>query len=74
MILATNNANMDERITIQEISTIEDYLMNTKIMNKINDNGNIKTAVKLDEIQFDVKYDGLYPVTPTKEITVNGKV
>jgi hypothetical protein len=48
--------------------------MNTKIMNKINDNGNIKTAVKLDEIQIDVKYDGLYPVTPTKEITVNGKV
>ena len=45
--------------------------MNTKVMNKINDNVNMSVAIKLYEIQIDVKYDRLYPVTPTKEIIVN---
>ena len=74
MVLTTNHANMDDRIAIQEISIKEDYFMNIKVINKTNDNGNMKVAVKLDEIQIDVKYDGLYPVTPIKEITANSKV
>ena len=43
-------------------------------MNKINDYGNMKVTVKLDDGRNDVKYDGAYLVTPTKEITVNSKV
>ncbi len=57
-------------MTTLEKSAREDFV-NTKVMNQINDNVNMNVAIKLYEIQIDVKYDGLYPVTPTKEIIVN---
>jgi hypothetical protein len=59
---------------LQWISTKEDHFMNTKVMNKINNYRNMKVTVKLDDGRNDVKYDGAYLVTPTKEITVNSKV
>ena len=71
MILTTNDKNVDERMTTLKKSATEDYFVNTKVMNKINDNVSMNVAIKLYEIQIDVKYDGLYPVTPTKEIIVN---
>jgi hypothetical protein len=71
VIPATNDENVDERMTTLEKSAREDYFVNTKVMNQINDNVNMNVAIKLYEIQIDVKYDGLYPVTPTEEILVN---
>ncbi len=43
-------------------------------MNNINDNVNMKVAMELDETRNDVKYDGLYPVTPVNEIIANSEV
>ena len=69
MELATNQATMDGRI-----SNKVDYFMITNVTNETNECGNMKVTVKLDDGQDDVKYDGAYSVTPTKEITVNSKV
>jgi diketogulonate reductase-like aldo/keto reductase len=60
VIPATNDENVDERMTTLEKSAREDYFVNTKVMNQINDNVNTNVAIKLYEIQIDVKYDELY--------------
>jgi hypothetical protein len=74
MELATNQTTMDQRLVLQRISNKVDYFMITNVTNETNECGNMKVTVKLDDGQDDVKYDGAYSVTPTKEITVNSKV
>jgi hypothetical protein len=57
VILTTNDKNVDERVTTLKKSAIGDYFVNTKVMDKINDNVNMNVTIKLCEIQIDVKFD-----------------
>jgi len=45
--IQTNHATLDQKFVLQWISTKEDYFMNTNVMNKINDYGNMKVTVKI---------------------------